>query len=502
METSRRHTTQEQREFERIKKNVTVGDRTAEPATSAAQAQPTRQNQGGTYSLTLQYNGANVNSNTSKIDFLDTGTFVSANITFRITKVGAKTTVEAYGNGFLPDGTIHQTLRHTTGTAKEWIANDRLRNRGDSNHTYAANEGAVEIKSFSGETGTLLRVLGVTGSSVYGIYADTDNQTAIFGEATGTGYGVVAYGNLGTALLAESVSNAAIFAIGNAAEAVYATSVNGSGVYGVSTNGFGMYAQNGSADGVALRAQGGSGSLARGVYATTTTTGIAVYASTEGGQAVYASATNTGGTAGIAIYASATVGYALYASSSSGSGAYITTTSGTGAIIGSTSGVGMDLTSATGTTALTVTRGSGGTAGNAILATNNASTAEVIKSVSSGSASIGVYGYVTGTSTTVGVKGEVSSGVGYGVDARNTGNNGIALNAQATGTTSVGILCSGTEWGLETTSDITAGGYYQAGTKVVGAQGAAVADATGAGDVVAQLNALLARMRAHGLIAP
>jgi hypothetical protein len=43
--------------------------------------------------------------------------------------------------------------------------------------------------------------------------------------------------------------------------------------------------------------------------------------------------------------------------------------------------------------------------------------------------------------------------------------------------------------------------YRVAGTKVIGAQGAAVADATGAGDVVAQLNALLARCRAHGLIA-
>lgn len=40
-----------------------------------------------------------------------------------------------------------------------------------------------------------------------------------------------------------------------------------------------------------------------------------------------------------------------------------------------------------------------------------------------------------------------------------------------------------------------------AGTKVLGAQGAAVADATGAGDVVAQLNTLLARLRTHGLIA-
>lgn len=45
------------------------------------------------------------------------------------------------------------------------------------------------------------------------------------------------------------------------------------------------------------------------------------------------------------------------------------------------------------------------------------------------------------------------------------------------------------------------GAYYVDSVKVVGNQGAAVADATGAGDVVAQLNALLARVRAHGLIA-
>lgn len=39
------------------------------------------------------------------------------------------------------------------------------------------------------------------------------------------------------------------------------------------------------------------------------------------------------------------------------------------------------------------------------------------------------------------------------------------------------------------------------GTQVVGAQGAAVADATDAASAITQLNALLARMRAHGLIA-
>lgn len=44
-------------------------------------------------------------------------------------------------------------------------------------------------------------------------------------------------------------------------------------------------------------------------------------------------------------------------------------------------------------------------------------------------------------------------------------------------------------------------GYYVGSTKVVGEQGAAVADATDAATVITQLNTLLARLRAHGLIA-
>lgn len=43
--------------------------------------------------------------------------------------------------------------------------------------------------------------------------------------------------------------------------------------------------------------------------------------------------------------------------------------------------------------------------------------------------------------------------------------------------------------------------YQIAGTKVIGAQGAAVADATDAGSAITQLNLLLARARAHGWIA-
>lgn len=49
--------------------------------------------------------------------------------------------------------------------------------------------------------------------------------------------------------------------------------------------------------------------------------------------------------------------------------------------------------------------------------------------------------------------------------------------------------------------DVIAAGVYKVGTtQVVGAQGAAVADATDAATAITQLNALLARCRAHGLI--
>lgn len=44
-------------------------------------------------------------------------------------------------------------------------------------------------------------------------------------------------------------------------------------------------------------------------------------------------------------------------------------------------------------------------------------------------------------------------------------------------------------------------GYLVDGVQVVGSQGAAVADATDAGSAITQVNAVLARLRAHGLIA-
>jgi hypothetical protein len=44
-------------------------------------------------------------------------------------------------------------------------------------------------------------------------------------------------------------------------------------------------------------------------------------------------------------------------------------------------------------------------------------------------------------------------------------------------------------------------GVYINGVKVIGQQGAAVANATDSVSVITQLNALLARLRAHGMIA-
>lgn len=60
----------------------------------------------------------------------------------------------------------------------------------------------------------------------------------------------------------------------------------------------------------------------------------------------------------------------------------------------------------------------------------------------------------------------------------------------------------GLQWLDTYTGTIDAfGGFKVAGTAVVGARGAAVANATDAASAITQLNALLARCRAHGLIA-
>lgn len=74
-------------------------------------------------------------------------------------------------------------------------------------------------------------------------------------------------------------------------------------------------------------------------------------------------------------------------------------------------------------------------------------------------------------------------------------------NGSFVGVTASGNIAS-TGGNVSAAVDMVMGGWlYKGATAILKGQGAAVADATGAGDVVQQLNALLAQLRAMGLIA-
>lgn len=92
----------------------------------------------------------------------------------------------------------------------------------------------------------------------------------------------------------------------------------------------------------------------------------------------------------------------------------------------------------------------------------------------------------------------VASAPGTGTVTSLSAGTNIVLTPNPT--VSTGTIATSTTPSFTTVNAVTS--YSISGTQVVSAQGAAVADATGAGDVVAQLNALLARLRVHGLIAP
>lgn len=93
---------------------------------------------------------------------------------------------------------------------------------------------------------------------------------------------------------------------------------------------------------------------------------------------------------------------------------------------------------------------------------------------------------------------------GYGFNTLSGYNQDLVVRTRGGGTNAVTFQNQGGS-GVAGVADngtfSTNGAYQVSGTQVVGAQGAAVANATGSGDVVAQLNALLSRLRTHGLIA-
>ena len=92
--------------------------------------------------------------------------------------------------------------------------------------------------------------------------------------------------------------------------------------------------------------------------------------------------------------------------------------------------------------------------------------------------------------------------------ANETSNNSVYLGygtrssaSGATNETVIGASAVGNGSNTVTLGNTSVTGWYMGATKLIGVRGAAVANATGAGDIVAQFNTLLARLRAHGLIA-
>lgn len=96
---------------------------------------------------------------------------------------------------------------------------------------------------------------------------------------------------------------------------------------------------------------------------------------------------------------------------------------------------------------------------------------------------------------TLGVDKPIVFGVNASEVARFTSGTLSSGSFQVKYTGNSAVDCSGS------INVATGKGYRVAGTQVVGGQGAAVADATDATSVIARLNDLLARCRAHGLIA-
>lgn len=122
-----------------------------------------------------------------------------------------------------------------------------------------------------------------------------------------------------------------------------------------------------------------------------------------------------------------------------------------------------------------------------------------------GSKNIGVFGlYLDGATWTkpVGVTAAEVHTLLINTPAIGNKKSAISIDARpASGTYSIYNASTADNYFAGHLKFATGKGIFVNAVQVIGNQGAAVADATGAGDVVAQLNALLARVRAHGLIA-
>jgi hypothetical protein len=78
--------------------------------------------------------------------------------------------------------------------------------------------------------------------------------------------------------------------------------------------------------------------------------------------------------------------------------------------------------------------------------------------------------------------------------------NGVTVTGDKVFSGNVTVQSLAVVQDVSTTGDIQAGAFAVEGYQVVGARGAAVANATDAASVILRLNDLLARLRTHGLI--
>lgn len=96
-----------------------------------------------------------------------------------------------------------------------------------------------------------------------------------------------------------------------------------------------------------------------------------------------------------------------------------------------------------------------------------------------------------------------SSGNNLKWDGSTLSFNGIVASTNWSVDATGFLSCHSINTGDIAGGNVDASGEFRvSSTKVVGARGAAVADATNSSDVITQLNALLSRLRTHGLISP
>lgn len=351
-----------------------------------------------------------------------------------------------YSRGnFITSNTSSTGLQNVAGTS--WI---RVADGSDSTHIYNGASGNIYIdantQSFRNSTGGTTyatlnsssltlgsNVLFVASSTISAAKAISGTVTtgaayAVYGQSTSTNGGSAAVRGeaaTGNGGYFSSTLNAGVYGIGLTGIQGVATG-SGNGVYGTSNTGVAIYGSAGASGAIAVRGYAGANASKAMSGENNGVNGIGVYGYGygAGGTGVYAAgvgATNTG------LYGTTdgASGFGVYASNTSATGTAVK-----GSVTGS--GVGVRGDSASGYGVLGVSSSNSGVYGE-----STGYFGVYGRSYSGGSA--GVYGMNTTASSygvqgvgTIGVQGESTDAIGFGVRAVNSSATGVALYCSAT----------------------------------------------------------------------